>query len=142
MKIKNINYKKMLAGLALFGISISLSYAGDSGGATSLVHNFKDWAQGIMSFISQIEYFIQIIATLVGMWFVFSALQLFRKHHTTQGAQGEHVKHGSGHLLLGVFLICLVPGIQMMQATFSKHMGIDGSSPTFKIDSNSLTPDS
>ena len=126
-----INFKKLILGLIMLSGTVALSYADTTG----TVHNFKDWASGIVSFIEQIKTFIQIIATLIGMWFVFSALQLFRKHHTTQGAQGEHVKHGAGHLILGICLICLVPGIQMLQSTFGNDLG-EGVKSAFSVDSN------
>ena len=134
MKAKQINLKKLLVGLGMIGFSVGLSYADGSG----TVHNFKDWAGHLIKFVSQAELFIQIISTLVGMWFVFSALQLFRKHHTQQGAQGEHVKHGAGHLILGVFLICLVPAIQMIQATLGSDMGDSSAETVFSVDQNAL----
>ena len=100
-KLKQIKLGKLLIGIILLLASFSLCYATDP---STDVHNFKDWATSMIGFFEQIKAFVQIVATVVGMWFVYSALQLFRKHHTTQGAQGEHVKHGAGHLLLGIFL--------------------------------------
>ena len=136
MKKSNVKYGKyvkFLFGAVLLCLSVSLSYA--DGGET--IHGFGDWAKGIIVFFEQIKTFIQIVATVVGMWFVYSSLQLFRKHHTTQGAQGEYVRHGSGHLLLGVFLMCLVPGIQMLQSTFTKNLG-DGKVDAFTVKDQSI----
>ncbi|WP_235826879.1 hypothetical protein [Facilibium subflavum] len=130
---KKMKLTRLLTGIILLVLSFGLGYAGDTGGA---VHNFKDWATSMIDFFEQIKAFVQIVATVVGMWFVYSALQLFRKHHTTQGAQGEHVKHGAGHLLLGIFLMCLVPGIQMLQKTLSTNMGDQKSEQTFTVDSD------
>ena len=119
---KMINWRligRLLLGVGMIFAAVSFSFAADGGGS----NDFAKWAKGIVVFFDQIKAFVQIVATVIGMWFVYSALQLFRKHHTTQGAQGEHVKHGSGHLLLGIFLMCLVPGIQMLQNTLGKDLG-------------------
>ncbi|WP_203249895.1 hypothetical protein [Cysteiniphilum marinum] len=116
---------RLLLGVGMIFAAVSLSFAADD-------KNFLKWAVGIVGFFDQIKAFVQVVATVIGMWFVYSALQLFRKHHTTQGAQGEHVKHGSGHLLLGVFLMCLVRGIQMLQNTLGKDLG-DGVKNKFVV---------
>ncbi len=127
--------KKFLIGVFLLTLTCAISYADTPSGT---VHKFGEWAQGIVTFFEQIKTFVQIVATVVGMWFVYSALQLFRKHHTTQGTQGEHVKHGAGHLVLGVFLMCLVPAIQMLQGTISKNMGQDGATKTFEVQDENI----
>ncbi|WP_233263318.1 hypothetical protein [Caedibacter taeniospiralis] len=120
---------KTMAVIFFLAMTCTISYADGTTG------DFKAWATGIITFFSQIKTFISIVATLVGMWFIYSAIQLFRKHHN-QGAQsqGEHIKNGGGHLVLGVLLTCLVPGIQMFQSTISKNMGKGDSVQEFTID--------
>ncbi|GGG05127.1 MULTISPECIES: hypothetical protein [Cysteiniphilum] len=133
--MKTINrstIKKVCAVVAILFLTCAISYAADP-----TKGDFKAWATGIITFFSQIKTFITIVATLVGMWFIYSAIQLFRKHHN-QGAQsqGEHIKNGGGHLVLGVLLTCLAPGIQMFQSTISNDMGKSGSLQEFKINKN------
>ncbi|WP_119328518.1 hypothetical protein [Cysteiniphilum halobium] len=132
-KINRSTIKKVCAVVAILFLTCAVSYAaGPTPGETG---DFKAWAKGIITFFSQIKTFISIVATLVGMWFIYSAIQLFRKHHN-QGAQsqGEHIKNGGGHLVLGVLLTCLVPGIQMFQSTISKNMGNTDSVQEFSVE--------
>ncbi len=123
---------KTMAVIFFLAMTCTISYAADPTPASG---DFKAWATGIITFFSQIKTFISIVATLVGMWFIYSAIQLFRKHHN-QGAQsqGEHIKNGGGHLVLGVLLTCLVPGIQMFQSTISKNMGDSKAFQEFTVD--------
>ncbi|MBK2124618.1 hypothetical protein [Fangia hongkongensis] len=122
--------------VAVFAIAITGAYAASTNGYSQ--NDFKEWAKHLIGFISQIEYFVQVVATLSGMWFVYSGLQLFRKHHTTQGAQGEHLKNGSGHLLIGVLLMCLVPGIQMIQGSIMSGAGEKNAQTMFTVNENAL----
>ncbi|WP_440617325.1 hypothetical protein [Cysteiniphilum sp. 6C5] len=132
-KINRSTIKKVCAVVAILFLTCAVSYAENT--TTGTTGDFKAWATGIITFFSQIKTFITIVATLVGMWFIYSAIQLFRKHHN-QGAQsqGEHIKNGGGHLVLGVLLTCLAPGIQMFQSTISKNMGDKKSFQEFTIE--------
>lgn len=124
---------KIGLGVVIFAIAITGAYAEGYS-----MHDFRTWAKHLIGFISQIEYFVQVVATLAGMWFVYSGLQLFRKHHTTQGAQGEHLKNGSGHLLIGVLLMCLVPAIQMIQSSIMSDAGNTSAQKVFTVDQSAL----
>ena len=131
---------KAAIGIAIFAIASTSTYAASTNGYST--NDFKEWAEHLITFISQIEYFVQVVATLAGMWFVYSGLQLFRKHHTTQGAQGEHLKNGSGHLLIGVLLMCLVPCIQMIQSSIMTDAGDKSAQTMFSVNENALSQQS
>ncbi len=120
---------KIITGLAILCSSLGAAYAVEGYSA----NGFTGWTRNVIAEIYQIEYFLQVVATVVGMWFVFHGLQLFRKHHTSQGAQAEHLKNGSGSLLIGVLLICLIPAVQMVQSTLMTGAGNVDSQQAFTI---------
>ncbi len=128
---------KILLGLGLILLGIGMTFAGDDGGGYSN-GNFSAWAKNLVNVIGEVESFIQIVATLAGMWFVFSGLNLFRKHHTSQGAQVEHVKNGIAHMMIGVFLMCLVPAIQMIQSTIMSGAGESKAQKVFEVKSDNF----
>ncbi|MBK2124411.1 hypothetical protein [Fangia hongkongensis] len=128
--MKYVNFKKLALGSALICLTVGMSYA-----VGFSANGFTEWGRSMLGFFNQIKTFIQIIATVVGLWFIFSSLQLFRKHHTNQGAQGEHVKHGSGHLAIGIALVCLVPFIQMLQTTLGSDAGNKDAQQVFQVQS-------
>ncbi|WP_151193499.1 hypothetical protein [Cysteiniphilum sp. JM-1] len=127
--MKNKAIKSLIIGNILFlsVLGSSQAFAGySSGDWLSMAGNLWKQIQGMITFV-------QIIATLIGVWFCFHALQLFRKHHTSQGAQGENIKNAIGHAAVGVFLIGLIPMIQMLQSTVMKNAGDGESQKTFQI---------
>lgn len=136
---KTIVKKTALTAL-LMAAFMGAAMADTSGGNLTTSGNFQAWAEGtLLPFIGQIKYFLQIVAMLVGMWFVLSGILLFRKSHTAQGAQGEHVKNGGGHLIFGVFLIGLVPLVQMVQSSLMMKAGNADNNIAFSVDEGALT---
>ncbi|WP_119342939.1 hypothetical protein [Facilibium subflavum] len=128
---------RIVTGVLLLALGVGISFASQDSGGGYAGGDFQKWAGHLLKVVSQLEDFIQIVATLAGMWFVFSGLNMFRKYHTSQGAQGEHVKNGMGHIMVGIFLMCLVPAIQMLQSTIMTGAG-DSGKQTFTVDSNAL----
>lgn len=126
-------YKRFAMGVLFFCLSIGLCYADDD--TPKDPKAFYDWALHLLSVFGQIKSFLQVIALLLGMFFVFSALNHFRTHHSNQGAQGTHLKHGCGHLVIGIFLMCIIPGIQMLQQSITKDLG-DGQYMKFKAETD------
>lgn len=123
---------KVVTGLALIMGTVGGALAADEGyTSNSLTDVLKDIAGHVVS----IEGFLSIIATCAGMWFVFSGLNSLRKHHTSQGQQGEHVKHGVGHIAIGVLLIGLIPAIQLLQSTLLSKAGDASSKTNFSVES-------
>lgn len=122
--------------LAMFGGS---AFAADTGSTTYSTGNFQTWANNLLSVFSQFEAFLMLAAVGIGLYFVFSGLMQYKKFHSASGAQGEHVKHGSGHLIIGVVLICIVPAVQMLQSTLMTGAGNTSSQSLFTVDSSALS---
>ncbi|WP_151193851.1 hypothetical protein [Cysteiniphilum sp. JM-1] len=98
-----------------------ICFADDTKGSSDLIAVLQHLKQEIGYIVG----FIQVLAGGTGIWFVLSGLHLIRKHHTSQGAQGEHVKNGSGHLIIGVLLICIVPCVNLLQNSLLGNAKLD-----------------
>ena len=117
----------LLVGGVMFS---SVSYA-DVAGQT---RDFTSWSLRMMQFIEQIKYFVSIVATIGGMWFLFTGLADLKKHHHGNNAsQGNYVSNGLGKCATGAIMIAIVPMMQMLTATVSAGAG------TGKIN-NDVTP--
>ncbi|WP_119343497.1 hypothetical protein [Facilibium subflavum] len=112
------------------GLGASVSYAAGSGN----VGDFTRWAGNLVKYIEQLKYFISIVATIGGMWFIFAGLGHLKNHHTpTKGQQGDHVRNGIGQLVVGTLLIAIVPMTQMIGSTVTKGAGDPNAYNTFEI---------
>jgi hypothetical protein len=102
----------LVAGGVLFS---TCSYAADK--------NFTDWALSMIRFIDQMKYFVSVVATIGGMWFVFTGLSDLKNHHSNKGNNGDYVRHGTGKCFIGACLIGIVPMTQMIGSTVTKDAG-------------------
>lgn len=128
--------------LAMLGGSAFADSTSGGTGAYATSGNFQSWANNLLSVFSQFEAFLMIAAVGIGLYFVFSGLMQYKKFHSASGAQGEHVKHGSGHLIIGVILICIVPAVQMLQATLMTGAGASDSQSLFTVNASALSDSS
>jgi len=116
---------KSMFGLGLMG-GLSTAALADTGGSFSS-GNFQTWATNMMTTFSQASTIAYGAALTIGIFCIMLGLMAWRKAHTAQGAQGDHVKNGGGLIAIGIFLVSLVPLTQMVQATLMSGAGTDQS---------------
>jgi len=120
-------------GLGLMGALSSAALA-DTGGGSFSSGNFQTWATNMMTTFSQASTIAYGTALTIGIFCIMLGLMAWRKAHTAQGAQGDHVKNGGGLIAIGIFLVSLVPLTQMVQATLMSGAGTDQS--MFTVDTS------
>lgn len=113
---------KTMLGLGLMGALSSAALAD-----TFSTGTFQTWATGMMTTFSQASTIAYGTALTIGIFCIMLGLMAWRKAHTAQGAQGDHVKNGGGLIAIGIFLVSLVPLTQMLQATLMSGAGTDQS---------------
>ena len=127
---------KSLLGLGLMA-ALSTAALADTGSTAYSTGNFANWASQLLLVFQQFQTFIMYAAIVIGLVLIFSGLMSYRKYHTSQGAQGEHIKNGSGHIIIGVLLTGIVAVVQMVQGTVLTGAGTDTNG--FTVDTTTLT---
>ncbi|MCF6764390.1 hypothetical protein L3V82_01310 [Thiotrichales bacterium 19S3-7] len=131
--------KKQLIAKSLLGLGLmaGLSTAALADTTAYSTGNFANWAGQLLLVFQQFQTFIMYAAIVIGLVLIFSGLMSYRKYHTSQGAQGEHIKNGSGHIIIGVLLTGIVAVVQMVQGTVLTGAGTDTNA--FSVDTSTLT---